>query len=218
MTATLTDDSVPVLPHVVYANELRIHAVTLIWMGHQRLDASSFAAADEDVITGELVKATKLVIQDPASPEWVDRYEVHEQVPQNVEGKQGKRRPQMDIELERRGRGSRPRLGFEAKRLKKSSGLRDYLGNEGMSAFLSGYYPTTHGEAGMLGYVQEDSSDEWSFRFANELSSDSQKHQVVVDGGWRAMAEETGSPWFASQHLSSDQKPLGIVHVLLPFH
>ncbi len=206
MNSTLTDDSEPVLLHVVYANELRIHAVTLIWMGHQRLDGSSLATAEEDTITGSLIIAMKQVAQDPTSAEWVDRYEIHEQVRQNVEGKQGKSRPIMDIEIECHRRGPRPRLGFEAKRLGRGSGVSDYLGEEGMTAFLTGYYPTTHGDAGMLGYVQTHSPTEWSTRLATELRQKSKRHRVAADGGWKAMTEDSVSVWYSSQHMDSNNK------------
>src|SRR5208337_5586090 len=97
-------------------------------------------------------------------------YEVREQVPLNVHEKHGKRRPKMDIEVERHRRGIRPCLGFEAKRLGRGETVGGYLGSEGLTAFLTGYYPTTHGEAGMLGYIQERTNDEWSAKLARELS------------------------------------------------
>jgi len=98
-----------------YAEQLRAHALELITLGYHRLDAPSFQHSEEDDITGELVKAIKYVLHDPESPEWVDRYIVQEQIPQNVDGRRGKHRPKMDIEIEHHGRGNPPRLGFEAR-------------------------------------------------------------------------------------------------------
>src|SRR5438034_8414522 len=97
--------STPILLHQAYAESLRSHAIILIWCGFHRLDAPRFASAEEDDITGELARAIRLVVQDPASPDWVDHYEIREQIRQNVAGKQGKWRPIMDIEIERRHRG-----------------------------------------------------------------------------------------------------------------
>lgn len=218
MNVTHSNEQAPVLPHLVYADELRVHAVMLIWLGHQRLDAGSFANTDEDVITEHLVGAMKQVQSDLASPPWVDHYEIHEQRPQNVESKHGKHRPKMDIEFERPCRGFRPRLGFEAKRLRKSTGLRDYLGDEGMAAFLTGYYPTTHGEAGMLGYVQDASISEWAARIEQPLKQSHDKHRIADDGDWKKNDDQPVMPWYSSRHTDSSSKPLRVIHVLLPCH
>jgi hypothetical protein len=206
----------PVLLHDAYAKQLRTHAVTLICMGHQRLDRRSLATADEDEITGELVKAMKTVTQDSTSPDWVDRYEVHEQVRQNVQNKLGKSRPMMDIEVECHRRGPRPRIGFEAKRLGRGSGVSDYLGDEGLSAFLTGYYPTTHGEGGMLGYVQDLAPGDWCSRLSTDLQKNSQKHRVEPNGHWQVAGNSPD--WCSSRHLDTAGRPMFVLHVLLDCH
>lgn len=200
----------------VYIEELRTHAVTLIWLGHAKLDAASFVTADEDVITGELVKSIKLVLQAPNSPDWVDRYEVHEQVRQNVDEKRGKVRPIMDIEIERHVRGDRPKLGFEAKRLGRGYGVSGYLGDEGLAAFLNGYYPITHGEAGMLGYVQNETVEGWADKLRAKLCQDGDGNQIET-----VMPQVTGMSghaYYSSTHNSSSAAPLLMSHILLPFH
>ncbi len=121
----------------------------------------------------------KAIQADPNSPEWVDRYQIHEQPPQNFDGKSGKRRPKMDIEFECQRRGVRPEIGFEAERLGNGKVVGDYLGPEGLSALVTGYYPTTHGEAGMIGYVQEATGDSWSEKLSAELTRQGKSHSVV---------------------------------------
>ncbi len=217
MSTDNPDESVPLLPHQVYAEALRAHAVTLIWLGYQRLNASSFAVAEEDDITGELVREMKLVAQDPSSPDWVDHYEIHEQDPQNVKSKRGKRRPKMDIEIECHRRGLRPRLGFEAKRLGRGNSVSDYLGDEGLSAFLDGYYPTTHGEAGMLGYIQVQTPSEWSVKLAMSLNDNREKYRVANGGEWRSLNSVSASPSSCTFHTDAIGNPLFVIHVLLPF-
>jgi hypothetical protein len=209
------DPAVPL--HDVYIEELRIHAVTLIWLGFRRLLAASLASSEEDDITGELVREMKLVVQDPASPDWVDHYAIHEQPPQNVGGKLGKRRPNMDIEFERQLRGPRPRLGFEAKRLGFGHTIGGYLGEEGLGAFSSGYYPTTHGEAGMLGYVQEKSGDGWSGKLAEELTRNPTKHRLTEGGELRSCDAAPMMPAFRSSHMDSAGGAILVIHVFLPF-
>ena len=209
--------AVPVLSHQVYADELRTHAVTLIWMGFQRLNATSLTHSEEDDITGELVREMKCVIQDPSSPVWVDHYHVQEQILKNINDKRGKRRPKMDIEFERSGRGDRPILGFEAKRLGRGNNAGTYLGEEGLTAFVNGYYPTTHGEAGMLGYVQERTPEAWSTKLANRLKPDAAEFQVTRDGGWHSMDMDAAFPASRTFHTDTQGRSLSIIHVLLAF-
>ena len=217
MSTDNPDETAPVLPHQVYADALRAHAVTLIWLGYQRLNASSFAVAEEDDITGELVREMKLVAQDPSSPDWVDHYEIHEQDPQNVNSKRGKHRPKMDIEVECHRRGPRPRLGFEAKRLGRGNSVGDYLDDKGLGAFLTGYYPTTHGEAGMLGYVQEQTPEDWSVKLATSLNDNREKYRVATKGVWRSFNADVASSSFCTSHTDASSNPLFVIHVLLPF-
>jgi hypothetical protein len=217
MTDSVGGDAAPILLHKVYAAELRIHAVTLIWLGYNRLKPRSLAKAEEDEITGELIREIKLVAQDSSSPDWVDHYEIREQTRQNVAGKRGKHRPIMDIEIERHHRGPRPCLGFEAKPLGRGKAVGGYLGNNGLAAFLSGYYPTTHGEAGMLGYVQEKTCDEWSVKLAKELSRKAIKHRIAEGSELQAIKVEKAMPAYRSAHTDVNGKLLFVVHVLLDF-
>jgi len=215
MNDTTGSGDAPILLHEVYTYELRIHAITLIILGYRRLSIASFALAEEDEITGELVRSIRLVTVDQTSPEWVDHYEVREQVPQNVAGIFGKHRPRMDIEVERHYRGPRPCIGFEAKRLGRGKRLNAYLGTDGLGAFLSGHYPTTHGEAGMLGYVQENSVEHWSGNLARELARG--QYQVSAGGEMRTLMTDSEMPLFFSEHTDSRGKPLSVIHLLLSF-
>ena len=201
--------------HEVYAEELRFHAVTFLWLGFGQLNASRFASAEEDHITQELVRAMKLIQVDPASPEWVDRYQIHEQPPQNVDGKLGKRRPKMDIEFECHRRGVRPKLGFEAKRLGNGKAVGDYLGAEGLAAFVNGYYPTTHGEAGMIGYVQEASVASWVAKLCDTLTHRAKAHAITAP--WVESGARAGQPSYSTVHQFTSASTLLITHILLPF-
>jgi hypothetical protein len=207
-------DSTPIL-HEEYRNALRVHAVSLIVLGYRRLGTGSLATAEEDDITGELVRNMRLVVADPASPDWVEHYEIREQVPQNVSNKLGKRRPRIDVEIERNVRGARPCLGFEAKRLGRGGRVSEYLGKEGLGAFLSGHYSTTHGEAGMLGYMQENDTEHWCSRFTQELERGA--HRLAANGAWNTLDSILETPLYSSTHTDSNGKPLFIVHLLLSF-
>jgi len=210
-------DAASNLLYDVYVAELRVHAITLIWLGYRRLPIATLGAAEEDHITGELVRAMKLVVRDPYSPVWVDHYEIREQTPQNIAERHGKCRPRMDIEVERHQRGPRPCLGFEAKRLGRGNTIGDYLGSEGLGAFLTSYYPTTHGEAGMLGYVQENGCDEWLVRIRTELSVNSSRHHIAEGGELKPMDVAHSVRAYTSGHTNTAGATLLVNHVLLPF-
>ena len=217
MMNSVDGDTASILLHQVYATELRIHAITLIWLGYRRLNAVSLAKAEEDDITGELVREMELVGEDPSSPDWVEQCEVHEQTRQNVADKRGKDRPIIDIEIRRHLRGPRARLRFEAKRLGFGHTLSAYLGDDGIAAFFSGYYPTTHGEAGMLGYVQEHTIGYWSDKLSQELSGDLSKHRIAEGGQLQSCNPEPAMPAFRSGHADAKGKLLLVIHVLLSF-
>ena len=92
----------------------------LIAMGYQELHTEDFANSQEPEITGELVRTMREIQERKSAPSSVASYPIHDDPPLNVPGKRGKNRPRVDIEFERVARGMRPRLRFEAKRLRKT--------------------------------------------------------------------------------------------------
>jgi hypothetical protein len=202
--------------HAVYIVELREHALALLWLGYARLKAPDFATAEEDEITGELVKEMNSALEDDRAPSWVEHYSVSEQVRSNTKGRRGKRRPIVDVELERHKRGPRPRLRFEAKRLCASSGVSDYVGAEGLGAFLDGYYTRTHNEAGMLGYVQSQTEGHWADKLGKSLIAPS--YGITPDGNWLHMRIVASSPHtYQTIHTDHEGVRLFVFHSLLNF-
>jgi len=202
--------------HAVYLIELREHALILVWLGYQRMKAQNFALAEEDAITGELIKEMKAVTEDTSSPPWVERYSVSEQVRSNAPGKLGKHRPIVDVELEQHRRGKRPRLRFEAKRLCKTSGVADYLGPEGLEAFLTSYYSRTESAAGMLGYVQTQTERIWAGKLGAKLNAPA--YRIIKDGNWTHLNILSASPHiYQTIHADNESQQLFIFHTLLSF-
>ena len=202
-----------------YCHALRHHALLTVAEGYARMDAARYADAEEPAITGELVAQMRRFLESGEAPEWADRYSVHDDPPLDVPGRQGKRRPRVDVEVECLAPGRRPRLRFEAKRLKPSGNraVSVYLGSEGLGCFLAGRYPLTHGEAGMLGYVQCDDKAIWADRIGQALAERAPEH-AVLDPPFR---EETisGCPCrvHASRHRTGAGQEIDVCHVLLPF-
>ena len=168
-----------------YYKGFRNKVFKLIKMGYDLLGAVSFKDSEEPDITGELVKQIREVIQDRSSPAWAWNFAVHDDPPVNVLGRLGKRRPRLDIELELTGRGPHPRYPFEAKRLSGNTfGTRKYLGEGGLMDFLCGKYASKQSEAGMLGYVQSDTEEEWAIKIKRQFNRSISSMQICHGGNW----------------------------------
>ena len=204
-----------------YAMALRIHAHELIAMGYKRMDSPLYVKLEEPAITGELVRIMRELIESDDASDWAVYYSIGDDPPLNVAGKLGKSRPRVDIEFERTGvRGLRPRLRFEAKRLGKTPGhtVAAYLGADGMGCFISGKYPLTHNEAGMLGYLQSGSEKDWSDQIEGALAVKADKY-CVAPPPYRQQKICTLEHTYVSRHHAAPQAGIIIInHVLLSFH
>jgi len=99
------------------AKPLRGHAIELLKLGHGKLDAASYAASQEEDITGKLKESIESLIEvDADAPAWVDRYTVYDEEKPSGTPKLGKRRPRIDITIKRHWklRESHPRFRFES--------------------------------------------------------------------------------------------------------
>jgi len=101
----------------------------------------------------------------------MEHMEVLDDSPQALAGRFGKKRPRIDIEFVRTGRGIRPRFHVEAKRLYRSDSVNEYFGPRWLQMFISGEYAAGWSSAGMLGYVQSDTCAVWLRRLAAGLAS-----------------------------------------------
>jgi len=130
------------------------------------MDRHSLKSAEEPHITGELVRCARTIVEREDAAPWMEHMEVLDDPPQAVAGRHGKRRPRIDIELVRTGRGMRPRFHIEAKRLYRSDSVNEYFGPGGLQMFVNGEYAGGWSSAGMLGYVQSDTCAVWLRRLA----------------------------------------------------
>ena len=153
-----------------YCASFRRKAFRLIMLGYNRLDTLRFKESEETDITGELAQQIREVIQDQSAPHWAWGFSVHDDPPVNIPGRLGKRRPRLDIVLELTCRGSHPCYPFEAKRLSGTAfGPSKYIGEGGLQDFLCGKYASRQSEAGMLGYVQSHTQEEWAIRIKRKF-------------------------------------------------
>jgi hypothetical protein len=204
----------------IYWEKFRERVFSLLKMGYDRLSVKAHKDSEETEITGELVKVLRDITEEPSSSKWTWHFSIHDDLPVNVPDRRGKRRPRLDIQFERTGRGPHPHYAFEAKRLAAGhNGVSDYLGKEGLGRFLRGLYAQEDSEAGMLGYVQSDSEEYWLSQIRQRLINNVNEMHVCTGG------ELVNAPiipalihCYRSKHTRiSSAEPIIIYHLLLLF-
>lgn len=193
----------------------------LIAQGYSRLNKPVMQVADEPVITGELVKEIKNVLESDDAPGWMAHFYLADDPPQNVPGRLGKSRRRVDIEFERGGRrGARPRLHFEAKRLYKPTSVGAYLGDEGLSLFVRGEYAATQDIGGMIGYIQIDTPAEWIQRIRASLIADPERFALHLPPGLIPAHLDEGleSSQMSHHDRGTIGRPIAICHNFLRFN
>lgn len=201
----------------VYWERFRIHIFTLLKMGYERLHAGDFRNAEEPDITGELARVMDEITRDPGSPRWAWSLHVHDDPPVNLPGRLGKRRPRLDLRVDRTGRGPRPRYLFEAKRLNAGNqNEMAYLGKDGLGMFIAGTYGCEVHEAGMLGYVQDGGVDEWADKIADRLRAN--RKIFTADGIWTLAPVISNLSSYRTRHpRPKSESPITLFHIFLIF-
>lgn len=196
---------------------LRQHAHQILAGGYARLKPADYAQTKEPEITGRLCKAMSEFMAEDDAPRWIVHYAIRDDPKLSIHGLEGECRPRIDIEVERVQRGHRPLFRFEAKRLGSGHPLSSYLGNEGMGAFLSGYYPVSHPDAGMLGYLQRSEVHQWYEKLAEELNASPTNYRYVAAEGIILQPLATGLSTWRSTHSTETGSPIAVWHTLLRF-
>jgi len=207
-----------------YVEAFRCHCFELIHTGYGRLVPKSLRYEEEPAVTGELVKSIQEAMDISGGPEWMESFAVSENVPLNVEGRIGKRRPVVDIQFTLNNSRPRSRYELEAKWVgteKLSLGnKRGYLGDEGIGCFLSGKYPVKIGHAGMLGYVHSDDEATWAKKIEKHLRAKSEELKIEEFNGrvWQRDNTQQGFHAYISVHdCQASVGRLKITHLLLRF-
>jgi hypothetical protein len=183
------------------------------------MDRHSLKSAEEPHITGELVRCARIIVEREDAAPWMEHMEVLDDPPQSLPGRYGKKRPRIDIEFVRTGRGVRSRFHVEAKRLYRSDSVNEYFGPSGLQMFITGNYAPGWPSAGMLGYVQSDTCATWLHRLESGFAVRSVEI-CACDGmapvGWEGVGLQSVQ---MSQHERTlpNQGRIQIFHLLLEF-
>ena len=215
------DSAVGIPDRNEYVAQFRRHCHQLIAFGYDVIRGESHSESNEDFITQRLRQAIQTGQRDGVLPRWADRYFVHDQLPVDVPGLEGKERPKIDIHFESTESRRRPVYHFEAKRLRTADthSVSEYVGKDGLGMFLAELYGRMGDEGGMLGYVQSESPTYWAEKISGKLQPDPQgNHQLTADGAWArvpliAEFEHT----YATRHTRPTLRNITIYHTLLDF-
>jgi hypothetical protein len=171
----------------------------LVIMGHRRLDKQKLVDLDETAITGKLCDEMEAALDADSRPDWATHFTTVDDQPESVDEKTGNRRPRTDVCVRCINPRPSSRFRFEAKRLFDSSSLHKYLGDEGMLAIISGHYGDLT-IAGMIGYVQHDSPNNWSGRIKKAIGDSPSKFHAMTPVKFEVTAVNAPEPVFASYH------------------
>lgn len=195
-------------------------AHSLLGRGYAALDPSKYSSVEEEDITGDLVQAMQIVEDDPNAPPWVRLFSVHDDAGIHDPKRKGKRRRRLDIRIDSAAQRPRNRLSFEAKRLGPNHGVSIYLGENGLQRFIDGRYAEGETSAGMLGYVQTGSPDEWAEKIEKAIARDRAKLHLLASSPWRReqLVVELTHTYRSGHSRPSIGQPVEIYHTLLPFN
>lgn len=199
----------------VYRKSFLRHSHALIQLGYDRLNAGSYAASAEEDITGELLNAMRIVLEDRDAPSWAKHFWAEEEERVHDAVRLGKHRLRIDIVIRRHQAGPRPSFRIEAKRLTNSKSRRAYLGTDGLGCYLEGSYATDDQIAGMLGYVQQGTIDEHAGELERILGTESGRYCVAENGQWAIHDIAENLPTYRSIHVR--KSPLGEITILHSF-
>lgn len=204
----------------LYRSAFVAHCAQLLFLGRAKLSAWDLSHAEEPHITGELVRAiNEDVIQALDAESWMWTFNVLDDPPQNIDGRTGKRRPRIDIEMQTNGAsGRRPSFHIEAKRLYRSDSLTQYLGPTGLSMFLTGEYAPGQLSGGMLGYVQTETCSTWREKIlAGMIHRMDELSLVSSDDRFVPTEEVPDEQTRVSLHRRAQKGKIQIYHFFLDF-
>jgi hypothetical protein len=186
--------------------------------GYAGLKSHDLQAAEEPHITGEIVRSIREVLEAENAEPWMHAFDIHDDPPQNIAGKFGKRRPRIDIEFVGVSRRPRHHFHIEAKRLYRAGSINEYFGDDGLGMFIAGTYAADESSAGMIGYVQTEDINAWLGRLATGFARRVDRLRVCT-----ALQSVTDYQDIAAVQVSGHERNIGtlgridIYHLLLEF-
>lgn len=200
-----------------YRESFLVQVHRLVDAAYARMKPSELKRKRETAITGLLADAMREVIEGPDRLRWACMYAIHDDPPIPTEGREGRERLRIDIELERTEPGAHPRFHFEAKRLYRGDSVAQYVNEGGLGAYVAGHYAASHETAGMLGYVQRGHVPAWVTSITEKLEQDPPSYGLTEDAPVWSQVTFNGCRLksYESYHRRVSNGPLHIIHTFL---
>lgn len=198
----------------------------LLRLAYSMLTPSDYVGAEEEDITGEMRKHMRYLTEDAPTEPWMNFYSVHNEDPvddvldpETKKKRKGKKRPRLDIRFVWKQRIPNTSFCVEAKRLYRRDSPSKYVGDDGLGAFLSGYYAKGSDASGMLGYVQAESLNHWLPRLTVKIGragggGAKSRLQPLV----KQMFEGGPNEVYVSRHSRKGDCAIEVFHTFLAFN
>lgn len=209
----------------VYQKKFLAQVHRLIELGYLKIGKEDYSTTDEETISGDICEAIEYILDDPQEL-WMTFYQVHNERPVQQKGKvrgsrtrEGKRRQKIDIEVASAEVSPRPRFAFEAKLLCDSKSVSAYVGSSGLGCFINGDYAERDHAAGMLGFIQSRTREEWTEKIKVKIAEKRKQVRLRTKSIWKeGNITVAGSITLLSQHNRARQLgALAVHHTLLDF-
>ena len=206
-----------------FKERFRRHVFRLVYEGYVQLKGNDkdYSTVIEEDISHDLTEGIDCFLKADKSPPWVEKLSVQCEPPISPHGEVGRNRPRLDIKIRS---GERPHCAtfvFETKRLRHAMRPADYFGKEGIERFwnASGYPVNTYGEAGMLGYIQDEDTAHWISWLKERFEERRGALHTCKGFGWEYAIQVNELPeTFCTCHQPSvNGEPIIIFHLLLLF-
>jgi len=207
-----------------YLVELREDAHQLLAWSYSDTRSRLARAKDEYEMTGLLAEGMDARINSPETAERFMLYSVHNEKPTSPKGELGKKRPKLDIQIERCGVRPKPYFTFEAKRLRDdrscsvSETMKEYLGVHGIIRFVSARYAFESVEAAMLGCIQAHDAKFWVDQVGSAFDADTKdggRLFAVIERLRQASVIVDLPDEFVSIHLRGSGVPMQVFHLFI---
>jgi len=199
-----------------YWPPFRQHVHELLAWGYADARSKITQDREEEEITGFIAEAIRERLAASVCPRWCEHYALKENNPVPGKDRTGKRRKVPDFIFELTT-PPRPEYIFEAKRLRPDNSFREsYYFHKGLARFLHEEYASKYLEAGMIGYMQCDTLEEWIGRLKKYLEHDAKRGcKLGLQSTPRdiQVLQTIPQEWI-SEHIRQTGNGIGIYHIL----
>jgi len=208
-----------------FENRFFAHIRLLLDQGYLAMGKNDCWQKNEETISGDLREAIDSILDDP-SESWMSCYQVENEKPvqqhwrpKAERTREGKSRQKIDLELSTAEKIPRRRFSIEAKLLRDSHSISAYVGDSGIGCFVNGEYARDENAAGMAGYIQTRTLQDWTSGIEEKMEEKRKEIRLVSSPAWGQTSHQVASASvMASEHGRIDSlRNIDLLHFFLDF-